>query len=90
LRKLRVNYTVDDMTLAEALYWLVQNPESVLLRGSRQPLTLSNFGSVMQLSPAGPRYARLNVRDIVAADWQGMAIDAFVRQAEQMKQSDGE
>jgi uncharacterized protein YukE len=41
----------------------------------------------MQLSPKGPVYARLHVQDIVAADWQGMAIDAFVQQVEQMKQA---
>ena len=71
------------MSFAEALIWLCQNPESVLLRGNRQPLTLSPTSYLMQLAPKGPTYARLSVQDIVAADWQGMAIDAFVQQANQ-------
>ena len=74
------------MSFTEALIWLCQNPESVLLRGNRQPLTLSQTGYLSQLGPKGAVYARVNVQDIVAADWQGMAIDAFVQQVEQMKQ----
>ena len=74
------------MSFTEALIWLCQNPESVLLRGQRQPLTLSPSAMLMQLGPKGPVYARLHVQDIVAADWQGMAIDAFVQQVNQSQQ----
>jgi len=74
------------MSFAEALIWLVQNPESVLLRGDRRILTLNPGGSLMQLGKAKPDYARINTRDIVAADWQGMAMDAFIQQAEQRRQ----
>lgn len=74
------------MDFSQALVWLCQNPESVLLRGNRQPLTLSPTSYLMQLGPKGAVYARLNVADIVAANWQGMAIDAFVQQVEQAKQ----
>jgi len=75
------------MSFPEALIWLIQNPESVLLRGNRQPLTLSQTGYLMQLGGKKPEYARLNVQDIAAANWQGMAIDAFVQQVEQNKQA---
>jgi len=74
------------MSFPEALIWLIQNPESVLTRGNRQPLTLSPTGYLMQLGPKKPEYARVNVQDIAAANWQGMAIDAFIQQAEQAKQ----
>jgi len=75
------------MNFNEALIWLCQNPESVLLRGQRQPITLSRSSVLMQLAPNGPTYARIHIQDIIAADWQGMAIDAFVQQCEQMKQA---
>lgn len=75
------------MSFAEALIWLVQNPESVLLRGDRQPLALSKARVLMQLAPNGPVYARIHIGDIVAADWQGMAIDAFIQQVEQARQA---
>lgn len=75
------------MQFSEALVWLCQNPESVLLRGTRLPLTLNQNGSLMQLGKGRPQYAIITVRDIVAADWQGMAIDAFVQQVEQAKQA---
>jgi len=75
------------MSFPEALIWLIQNPESVLLRGNRQPLTLSPTSYLIQLGPKGAVYARIHVADIVAANWQGMAIDAFVQQVEQNKQA---
>lgn len=74
------------MQFNEALVWLCQNPESVVFRGNRQPITLSPTAWLMQLGPKGARYARIHMQDIVAADWQGMAIDAFIQQANQAAQ----
>jgi len=74
------------MTFAEALIWLVQNPESVAIRGGQRIYALNQAGALMTLKSGKPDYARVNTRDIVAADWQCMAMDAFIQQAEQARQ----
>ena len=62
-----------------ALVWLAQNPQSVLLRGARAPISLSRSGYYMQLTPKGWRYCRLSIQDVVANDWQGETIEEFTR-----------
>lgn len=75
------------MEFTAALIWLVQNPTGFIVRGTDRCWGLSHSGFIWMYETGKPQYARISVRDIVAADWEPTTREVLEARAAQSQPS---